>query len=109
VVQFNPDSDSHGDRDNAHAAGSGRISSAGSTFVFSVTSAAQQQGAANAAADQAGRSSDALFGSPVADLFFSLDVKSVALSLQAHRHSDSPADWFTDSWLADAWLANSGF
>jgi hypothetical protein len=109
VVQLNPDSESHGDGDNAHAAGSGRISSAGSTFVFSGTPAAQQQGAANAVADQAGRSSDALFGSPVADLFFSPDVRSVALSLQAHSHSDSPADWFSDSWLVDAWLTNVGF
>jgi hypothetical protein len=116
VVQFNPDSDNHSDRDNAAvgahavgAVGSERISSAGSTFVFSVAPAAQRLGAANAVADQAGRSSDALFGSTVADLFFSPDVRSVALSLQAPRHSDSPADWFSDSWLVDAWLANLGF
>ena len=32
------------------------------------------------------------------------DVNSLVESLQAPKHSETPADWFSDSWLVDAWL-----
>ena len=35
---------------------------------------------------------------------FAGDVKSLVESLQTPKHSETPADWFSDSWLVDAWL-----
>jgi hypothetical protein len=32
------------------------------------------------------------------------DVKNLVESLQTPKHSETPADWFSNSWLVDAWL-----
>jgi hypothetical protein len=105
VVRLTTDSDNQGDQGNAQAAGTGRISSAGLAFVSSLPPVAQKQALANVA-NQVAPVTDSSVGTHRTDLFFAPDVKSLVLSLQAPKHSQSPADWFTDSWLADAWLTD---
>jgi hypothetical protein len=105
VVRLTTDTDSQGDQGNAQAAGTGRISSAGLAFVSSLTPVAQKQALANVA-NQVAPVTASSVGTHLTDLLFAPDVKSLVLSLQAPKHSQSPVDWYTDSWLADAWLTD---
>jgi hypothetical protein len=97
----------HGGRDNwgatlALASGSASSRPAGQTVVISATLVAQQQDSGTTITSSAARMADSSSAARVADAFFGVHMKSLVESLQAPRHSQAPADWFTDSWLVDA-------
>jgi uncharacterized repeat protein (TIGR01451 family) len=110
ILRYNPDSgDQGGDGSDSPQISGSSISGSGSQpFILWFTPGAQSQGAANARAGSTTRSASRLSGSGITDRFFSPDVNSLVQSMGLQAHSDTPADWFTDSWLADAWVADQG-
>jgi hypothetical protein len=106
VVRLTPDFRGSGGQGTSSIQASGvtPTSPAGADFFASIMFVTQQPVPATSITGSTAQSPHAILSSGFMEELFGAEVKSLVESLQTLKHSETPADWFSDSWLVDAWL-----